>query len=233
MSSPAQAQSSPAAPSRRLTHARLLILLPVAALVAFALSFFGTMDHTAERTAANNAVKLQQPVVQIGPGSRLCQGILVPRDAATVQLFASPTGPTGPPLALTLTDANGLIAKGRMAGGWTGGIARFPIKRVTDTAPSAEICVRNNGKEPIAFGGLPAEGPTGLTVDGTPQKATMTVQFFRGGTSSWWSLLPTIAHRAGVLKGSLSGAWVFWFAVALFVLAAGLSVGLMFRGAWR
>ena len=197
----------------------LPLVIPLIALVLLAAAFARTMDHTGERLAGSNSVKLQQPAIQIDGGSRLCQPIIAPRDAASALLFVAPTGPKGPPLTMTVTGAGRMVATSHIAGGWTGGTARFAFPTLRSTYSPATICVRNDGAAPIAFSGLPIAAPTSTTVDGKPQQAVITVEFFRPGVSNWWSLLPTIAHRAGVLKGSLAGAWGFWLAAALVLLA--------------
>jgi hypothetical protein len=197
----------------------LPLLIPLIALVLLALAFVRTMGHTGERLAASNSVKLQQPAVQINGGSLLCQPIVAPRDAASALVFASPTGPKGPPLTMTLRGGGRTVATSHIAGGWTGGLARFSFPALGTTYSKATLCIRNGGAAPIAFSGLPVGVPTSTTVDGTAQQAVITVELFRPGVSNWWSLLPTIAHRAGVLKGSLSGAWGFWLAAALVLLA--------------
>jgi hypothetical protein len=203
-------------------HLKLLpLLIPLIALVLLALAFVRTMGHSGERLAGSNSVKLQQPAVQINGGSLLCQPIIAPRDAASALVFAAPTGPKGPPLTMTLKGGGRTVATSRIAGGWTGGLARFAFPALPATYSKATLCIRNGGGAPIAFSGLPIGVPTATTVDGTAQQAVITVEFFRPGVSNWWSMLPTIAHRAGVLKGSLSGAWSFWLAAVL-VLVAGV-----------
>jgi hypothetical protein len=211
----------------------LPLLVPLLALVLLAAAFARTMGHTGERLAGSNSVKLQQPAVQIDGGSRLCQPIIAPREAASALLFVAPTGPKGPPLTMTLTSGGRTIASSHIAGGWTGGIARFPFPTLRSTYGTATICVRNGGSAPIAFSGLPTSDLTSTSVDGTPQRAVITVEFFRPGVSNWWSLLPTIAHRAGVLKGSLAGAWAFWFAAALVLLAGAGAIAISLGGLRR
>jgi hypothetical protein len=198
----------------------LPLLIPLLALVLLAAAFAGTMNHKAERLAGSNSVRLQQPVIQIDPGASLCQPVLAPKDAASVLFFTAPTGPKGPPLTMTLRGAHRTLARSHIQGGWTGGLARFGFPALGATYPEATICVRAGGRDPIAFSGVSTGVLSTATVDGKQQQALITIQFFRPGTSTWWSLLPTIAHRAGVLKGSLAGAWAFWLAVTL-VLAAG------------
>jgi hypothetical protein len=208
----------------------LPLLIPLLALVLLAAKFAGTMDHRAERLAASNSVKLQQPVIQINGGSRLCQSILAPRDAASAMFFLAPTTPKGPPLTLTVTAGGRTVARSHIAGGWTGGTPHLPFHALDRTYLEARICVRNDGRAPLAFSGLPIGVPTSTTVDGHPQKAAVTVEFFRPGTSTWWSLLPTIAHRAGVLKGSLAGSWALWVAAALVLLAGLGALAIALRG---
>ena len=198
----------------------LPLLVPLLALVLLAAAFARTMGHTGERLAASNSVKLQQPALQVSGGASVCQPILAPRDAASALMFVAPTTPKGPPLTMTLTGGGRTLAKSHIAGGWTGGIARFAFPTLHSTYATARICVRNDGAAPIAFSGLPTSELTRTTVNGAQQRAFVTVEFFRPGVSDWWSLLPTIAHRAGVLKGSLAGAWGFWLAGGLVLLAA-------------
>jgi hypothetical protein len=210
----------------------LPLLVPLVALVLLGAKFFGTMGHEHEHLAGSNSVKLQQPVIQIDPGSSLCQPIVAPKDAASALFFSAPTAPKGPPLTMTLRGAHRTLARSQIPGGWTGGVVRFHFPTLGATYPNAIICVRAGGRAPIAFSGLPLGVQTSTTVDGTPQRASITIQFFRPGVGDWWSLLPTIAHRAGVLRGSLAGAWGFWLAAAL-VLLAGVASLLIMVGARR
>lgn len=210
----------------------LPLLVPLLALVLLGAKFVRTMGHEREHLAGSNSVKLQQPVIQIDPGSRLCQPVVAPKDAASAQFYTAPTGPKGPPLAMTLSGAHQTIARSRIAGGWTGGVVRFHFPTLRATYPAGTICVRAGGRDPIAFSGLPLGTETRTTVDGAPQRAAITIQFFRPGVSTWWSLLPTIAHRAGVLRGSLAGAWGFWLAAVLVLLAGAGSLLIVLAG-WR
>lgn len=218
-------------PSRRRGKLWLaLFVVPVVAAVLLASSFLDTMSHQGERLSGSNNVKLQQPVVQMGSEQTLCQQMLVPRDTASVLLYVAPTGPTGPPLTLTITSEGRQPIKSHIDGGWIGGVAKFAIPLTKSTIADANVCMRNDGRRPMAVSGIPSELVT-VTLDGKKQQAAISVTFFRPGTETWWSLLPTMAHRAGVLKGSLGGAWGFWIALGLIALAAILSVGLLVRAA--
>src|SRR4051794_8997304 len=94
----------PSLPRRRGKLSLVVFVVPVVAAVLLASSFLGTMSHDGERLSGSNPVKPQQPVVQVGGGSTLCQRTLIPADTASVLLFVAPTGPTGPPLTLTIEN---------------------------------------------------------------------------------------------------------------------------------
>lgn len=212
---------------------RLPLLLPLLALAVLAVVFVSTMGHEDERRAGTNSVNDQGLVVQVGGGSRVCQQTLVPRDAASARLPVAPIARGGPPLSMTLVAGGRTIVTSRIARGWTGDELRFPFGKVARTHPGGTLCIRNEGRSALRFGGLSTGVPTSTLVDGKPEKAVITIEYFRSGKSDWWSLLPTIAHRAGILKGSLSGAWSFWFAAALVLIAGAVAVAVALRGARR
>jgi hypothetical protein len=204
-------------------------LVPLGALVYLAIAFGGTMGHSGARLAGSNSVVLQKPILQIPGGSLLCQATVAPKDAASVQLFVVPAGPQGPPLDLTITDGAGrTISTGHMAGGWSGGVIKVPLARIRSSAADGKLCIRNRGRDALALGGVSSQFLKAL-IDGKPQDAAITMLFFRDGSETWTSLLPTIGHRVGVLKGSVSGAWVFWLALVLVALAGVLSMAVMLR----
>src|SRR4051794_18426350 len=193
----------------------LPLLLPLLAAALLVLAFVRTMGHSSDRFAGSNSVSRQGLVVQIGPGSRVCQQILAPRDAARLQVFVAPLAGGGPPLRMRLDKDGRTLATSRIGAGWPGGTVRFPFPTLSGTYPEARFCIRDLGRRPLRFEGLATSVPTATLVDGKPEHAVISAVFFRPGQSDAWSLLPTIAHREGVLKGSLAGGWSLWFAAAL------------------
>jgi hypothetical protein len=209
---------------------KLLLLLPLLALVLLAVVFFLTMAHEDERLAGTNSVNDQGLVVQVGGGSRVCQQTLVPRDAARARLPVAPIAQGGPAMSMTIVAGRRTLATSRIASGWTDDTLSFPFTKLTSTHPGATLCMRNMGRAAVRFGGLAIGVPTSTKVNGVAEKAVITIEYFRPGRSDWWAVLPAIAHRAGVLKGSLSGAWSFWLAAALVLVAGGLALGVAIRG---
>jgi hypothetical protein len=214
---------------RRLNIAMLLPLLAAALLV---LVFVRTMSHGAERLAGSNSAPPQGLVVQIGRGTHVCQQILAPNDAASARFFVATLGAkaTGPPLTMRLDDNGRTLATSHVAGGWTGDKLDFPFPTLTRTYLRARICVRNEGGGAVRFQGLATGQPTSTLVNGKPEYAVISIVFLRPGKSDAWSLLPTIAQRAGVLKGALAGGWSFWFAAALVLIAGAAAIVVSLRG---
>jgi hypothetical protein len=204
-------------------------LLAAALLV---LVFLRTMGHSAERLAGSNSAPPQGLVVQIGRGTHVCQGILAPNDAASARFFVATPGAStkGPPLSMRLDDNGRTLATSRVAGGWTGDKLDFHFPTLSRTYLQARICVRDEGRGAVRFQGLATGQPTSTLVNGKPEYAVISIVFFRPGKSDAWSLLPTIAQRAGVLKGSLAGGWSFWFAAALVLSAGAAAIVVSLRG---
>jgi hypothetical protein len=208
----------------------LPLLIPLLVAAALVVVFLRTMGHDAPRLAASNSVPTQGLVVQIGQRANVCQHILAPRGAASVQFFVAPLGAKSPPLSMRLDNGGRTLATSHIAPGWSGGTIRFPFPALTETYTDARICVRNDGRALLRFVGLSNPPSTSTQVNGRPESAVISAEFFRQGEGDAWSLLPTIAQHAGVLKGSLAGGWSFWVAVA-FVLIAGVgAIALSLRG---
>ena|SRR5436305_1014123 len=208
----------------------LPLLLPLLAAVLLLLVFARTMGHSAERLAGSDSVPPLALVVQIDRAARVCQQILAPRDAASAHFFVDSRIRNGPPVSMRLDKDGRTLATSRIGGGWSGGSLRIPFPTLSRNYLGARICVRNEGRTPVRFIGLSTGQPTSTLVNGKPQYAEISIEFFRRGRSDAWSLLPTIAQRAGVLKGSLAGGWSFWFAIALVLVAGAGAIALSLRG---
>src|SRR2546423_9356083 len=208
----------------------LPMLLPLLAAALLVLAFVRTMGHSEERLAGSNSVPPQSYVVQIGHRARVCQQILAPRDAASAVFLAAPVRPKGPSLSMRLDNNGRTLATSHIAGGWSGDRIRLPFRKLSSTYLQARICLRNEGRTAVRFEGLATAQPTSTQVNGKPEYAVISIVFLRPGKSDAWSLLPTVAHRAGVLKGSLAGDWSFWFAAALVLLAGATAIVISLRG---
>jgi hypothetical protein len=197
------------------------------------LAFLRTMGHSTERLAYSNSVSRQGLVVQIRPRSRMCQQIVAARDAASARFFVAPLWRKGPELSMRLDKGGRTLATSHINGGWTGGTVNFPFRQLSATYLDARICVKDVRGSPLRFEGLATGVPTSTLVDGKPELATISIEFFRPGASDAWGLLPTVAHREGVLKGALAGGWSFWLAAGLVLLAGGAAIAVSLQGIRR
>lgn len=208
----------------------LPLLVPALVAVVLVVVFLVVMGRSEDRLAGSNSVPPQGLVVQIGKTNRVCQQILAPRDAGSLRFFVSPLATPTPPLSLRLDKAGRTLATSHLAGGWTGSTISFPFRKLSRTYVDARFCVRSEGRSAVRFVGLATGAPTSTQVDGHPEYAVISAEFFEPGKSDAWSRLPTIASRAGVLKGSLSGGWSFWLAAALVLVAGTGAIVLSLRG---
>jgi hypothetical protein len=209
----------------------LPLLVPLLVAAALLVAFLATMGRESPPLAASNSVPLQSLVVQLGRGSNVCQSILAPRGAGVAKLFVAPLDATqGPPMSMRLDDSGRTLRTSRIGGGWTGESVRFPFSTLTATYPAARICVRTKGRPEVRFTGFSNPPSTTTRVNGKHVPAVIGAEFFRPGKTDAWSLLPAIARRAGILKGSLAGAWSFWLAVALVLSGGAIALVVTVRG---
>jgi hypothetical protein len=212
----------------------LPLLVPVLVAVALLAVFLRTMGHKAPPLLASNSVPLQGLVVQIGHGSDVCQTILAPRGAGIAQFFVLPLDTTkGPALSMRLGNSGRTLATSHIAGGWTGDKVRFSFPALSETYPSARVCVRNEGRTLLRFTGLSNPPSTNTTVNGQHESAVIAAEFFGPQKKNAWSMLPTIARRAGILHGAIAGAWSFWVAAAFVLLAGATALALSLRSLRR
>jgi hypothetical protein len=208
----------------------LPLLLPLLIAVGLLVVFLHVMGHSGERLAGSNSVPPEGLVVQIGKTNTVCQQILAPHDAASLRFFVSPLASPTPPLSLRLDKNGRTLATSHIAGGWTGSTISFPFPALSKTYVDARFCVRSEGRSAVRFTGLGTGAQTSTKVDGHPEFAVISAEFFRAGKGDAWSELPQIAQRAGVLKGSIAGGWSFWVAAALVLVAGAGAIALSLRG---
>jgi hypothetical protein len=161
-------------------------------------------------------------------GGSVCQPIVpLPSDAARAQLLVGTYGHPVPALSLRFTDAGGAtLAMGSLPAGGPEGQVTIPIHRVirTPTPPTPatptptptgggageanRFCLTVGGHTNVALGG---EGgpisPNSELVNGTAQAGRVSLLYLRGGSESWWQLLPSLDHRFGLGKASVFGDW--------------------------
>ncbi len=219
MESPTEVHGGSARPSRSALIAFVVVLVVVAIGVMAALS------QSAVRLAGTNNVFLRFANVTLEDGVTACERReTVPGGTAAIRLSTQLGGQAGSTLAARVIDRNGrTVSRGSLPSGWRGRYADIPVATVDATLTGAQVCVTSSGAETVKLLGFgSADEAAGVMVDGRALRETIRVAYLRGGEETWWSLLPTVAHRMGIGRGTLlDGAWVgfAWLALIAALLA--------------
>jgi hypothetical protein len=185
-----------------------LVLGVAVAVVLGALAL--DMSGSAPRGAGSDHISTPAFVAVVPAGGTLCQPVVqLPVEAARVQLLIGTYGQTLPRLQLRFLDSAGaLVARGGLAAGAAPeGQLTIPVEHVRKTE-SSSFCLTVGGNHRVALGGEPwpttasAESVNGHLVGGR-----VGLVYVRGGSDSWWQMLPTLARRFGYGKSSLFGTW--------------------------
>ena len=167
------------------------------------------MSGSAPRGAGSDHISPVVFAATVPGGGSVCQPIApLPSDARRVQLLIGTYGRPVPELGVTFGGAGGaVIAQGTLPAGGKEGTVTLPIHRVA-RGEAASFCLHVGGRSTVVLGG--EGGPIGATselVNGQAQSGRVSLLYLRGGSESWWELLPSLDHRFGLGKASLFGDW--------------------------
>jgi hypothetical protein len=166
------------------------------------------------RRSGTNNVAVAGEAVSLAPRERICQPESVPGDTARVAIAAAPQAgvAAAPRLTVEVERGGRAVASGRPDGSLTDGRLDVPL----DPAPppgAVELCVRNDGRGPLALLGQPD---------------VLAVDYYRSGSESWLAAAPAVARHFGFGKAGLLGSWALWLALVA-VVAAWLGAWLALR----
>jgi hypothetical protein len=206
-----------------------VVLALISAFGALGLLFSAATDRR------DRAFSVGLPAVRVvgtaEPGGQLCrERIDVPVAFSRVRLLVATYGATGPPLAITVRNAQTqrVLAHGRVAAGYAdNSTVDAPVGDVPAGGP-VRLCVRNGGALPVALRGAPRDTIADQIADPS-LRAEPAVVFLRRESVSVLSIVPDAFARAARFKAHWLGAWAFWLLLA--VVAAGLP--LVLAGAIR
>jgi hypothetical protein len=206
-----------ARPSRWLTPARIVVAL---GLIAIAIAAAAILSQRSQRRSGTNLTADVGYVLTLPAGQQLCEpGELIPGDTGALRLQASAGALPGPEVAFTVSDARGPLSSGVLKPGWRGGTVTIPLTRVRSTAPGTMICLVNHGARPISLGGSVPDADFYVVLNGKPLNGRMRIEYMRPGSESWFSLLPTLAHRFSLAKADAVRHWAAVAAIVLMLLA--------------
>ena len=188
-----------------MTAGRLALGLALLAVLAVLVL---DMSGSAPRGTGSDHVGPAVFAATVPGGGTVCQPIVpLPVDAARVQLLIGTYGHPVPALTLNFAGPIGAVAAGSLAAGGKEGTVVIPIHRVAPGEANS-FCLHVGGHSTVVFGGegSPIAASTEL-VNGKQQGGRVSLLYLRGGSESWWALLPSLDHRFGLGKAYVFGDW--------------------------
>jgi hypothetical protein len=203
--------------------ARRVVVLGVLVIAGF---FTVMLLQKGHRRSGSNLTPNGAFVAALSGKQQACQtGELLPADTAALQMTIGTNGRPGPPLAVSVTAANGAtLTTGGLPAGWREGVVRIPVTRTHAPTEGVRVCVRNDeaphvGRVIALAGDVPDPGYTSEVGGRTVQNLHLRFDYLRPGSESWLQLLPVIVHRSTLGKSDLIRHFA-WVAVLLLMVAA-------------
>ncbi len=170
-----------------------------------------------------NGTPANEPIREIGGGVGACQsGEVLPAGASAIRLTL--VANAGPRVTVTALSGSRVLARGVAGAGWTAGAITVPIKPQARAVAGARVCFKlGAAPEKVQVGGSRTSVAVAARyLAGGVLPGRFTVEYLRSGSSSWWSMLRTVARHMG-LGRSPSGTWIALLVALL--MGATLAVG--------
>ena len=217
---------------------RAELVAAVATIGVFLVVGAVVLGQSSTRYAATNGVENVAWVAQLRPGQSACQApVLLAKDSDGVRLFVGTYQRPGPPLEAVFRDASGrILRRGMLGAGYpdaTWQVLRFDP--VAESVQADSLCIRATSGSVALAGNLDGtiNANQALAVGGTPTTADLSYQLVRAGDSTLFALLPTIFHRASLLRPSWVGDWTYYVAAALLAVLLLAAVAALLVGSDR
>jgi hypothetical protein len=207
----------------------LLVALPV--VVAALAVLIGAAGNSRDLVLRTNGFAGQE--VRLNLGQRACQLGLLPSGSFDGVRFgvAGPDGLPGPPLAVTVRRGPRVLARGRLARGYTLQQRReVALDRTVSGGRPVRVCFQNAGLRPAVLFGNPS-GARGADLSFGRRKQVMALQLdLTGEPRSALGMVGTIMARASVLRPEWVGPWLFWLLGAAVLLGVPALLTAALRG---
>jgi hypothetical protein len=145
-------------------------------------------------------------------------------DFDTVELLVGTYGRPGPPLVVSVRDADSgaAVASGRLpAGAVDNRAARVRVAPEVARGRSVDVCVRAAARRVALYGGAQqSDLVTTAFVDGRALEGDLRMAFRRSEPRSALALAPEVFRRAALFRPDPVGPWAFW------VLLGAVAIGL-------
>jgi hypothetical protein len=192
------------------------------ALVGIAVG--ATLTQAPTVTIATDGVAGEVEVAGTQSAAKACQaGETVPAGTTAIRLALA--AELGPPVTVTVLSGGIVVTHGTRGPGWTDASVTVPVRRVERTIPDARVCFKlGHPIETVAIFGRKTAATGALSSGAQRLPGRVAIEYVRTGSSSWLSLVPSIARRMG-----LGHAWGDTWIVFVLVAAMAGSVALLCR----
>jgi hypothetical protein len=167
----------------------------------------------------NGVVPVPSPLASVPGGGGACQADeTVPAGSSAIRLSLEASA--GPRVSLAVLAGGRTIAHGASVQGWLGRVVTVPVGPLERTVQHATICFSFAGaEERVSLLGVPTAPRNAARSGARVLPGRIAVEYVRAGSSSWWSLAPSVARRMG-LGRAWAGTWVA--AMVALLMATGI-----------
>jgi len=193
-----------------------------AGLTVTAVALGIVLSGSPQAVAGGNGVPANLAVEHYFTSHAGCQaGGTVPQGTTAIRVSLSAN--IGPQVNLEVLSGGTLVSTGEHDAGWgVDETVTVPVRRVVRTVHNARICVTTGPVvEPLQINGTRVRTRTGEVV-------LIRMEYLRPSSSSWLSLVPSVAHRMG-LAHAPGGAWVAYMLIVLMATVVAVASRLVMR----
>jgi hypothetical protein len=209
-----------------MRQARIAIAVGLA-LIAIAAAI--VLSHSPRVLARSNGVEPFSSRLRTVPGSGSgCQSEeTLPAHITAIALSLEATA--GPRVSIVVLAGATIVTRGASDAGWLGQAVTVPVTALDHAVRHATVCFAFDGAdEQVSLLGLPVPGMAPASSGGRALSGRMAIEYLRPGSSSWWSLAPSIARRIG-LGRAWPGTWVVYLLACLLLACVALGAWLVQR----
>jgi hypothetical protein len=187
-----------------------------------------TLAQAPTTTIASDGIADETEVAGTRSAAEACQtGETVPAGTTAIRLALA--AELGPRVTVTVFSGATVVTRGTRGSGWTEASVTVPVRRVPRTTAAARVCfVLARPIETVAIFGQKTQTTGALSSGAQRLPGRVAIEYVRRGSTSWLSLVPSIARRMG-LGHAWAGTWVVFVLVATMAFGLALCCRLVLR----
>jgi hypothetical protein len=195
-----------------------------AGLAGIVLAVLVVLTGSPVAVLATNGVATNATLALANTKATACQpGERLPKGTRAIRMSLGSF--TGPAVSVHVYAGGHLLASGEHGSNWAGQTVTVPIGLVTRTVYPVKVCFAAalvRGEALRVDGADTKPAVAARSAEGEALPGRVQIEYLTQGSSSWLSLLPSVARHMG-LGRAWHGAWVAFLALALMIAIATLA----------